>query len=48
MEIPYNRENNASTRQHKLPNKTSSTKNGLHLVDSFAKGAAYIFHPQTL
>lgn len=48
MEIRYNRENSASTRQHKLQNKTSNTKNGLHLANSFAKGVPYRFHPQIL
>ena len=39
MELPYNGEDNGLIRHGMLPSKTSSARNGLHLVESWNKGS---------
>lgn len=41
MELPYYGIDNGSTRSFMLPSKTLHTRNGLHFVESLAKGVPY-------
>lgn len=41
MESAYNREDDAPTRHIIPPNKSSSDRNGLYLVESLAKGVPW-------